>query len=351
MNEIVLERSSAHPDLFPFTLNRSEADIRIGILTIREKWDLLFGIHARPGLDLPEKSTWRVPANFIPDEDSVRRLRHGAGEELHAFHQADRNQFLRYPWDLIQQNDHWIRRDFELLTRGRLSQPLSPTNRSADAHQIFLEPGACVEHAILNAATGPIYIGRNAHVMEGALIRGPFALGEGSVVKMGAVIYGATTVGPACVVGGEIKNSILFGFSNKAHHGYLGDAVIGEFCNLGAGSSNSNVKNTLSEVRVWNEPKQTSIAAGIKCGLFMGDYSRSAINTSFTTGAVVGVCCHIFGVGLSPKYLPSFSWGYNPSLRYELAKALQDIGLWKKLKNQDLTGDEIRTLTHIFEHP
>jgi len=192
--------------------------------------------------------------------------------------------------------------------------------------------------------------------MEGSLIRGPFALCEGATVKMGTKIYGATTVGPYCVVGGEIKNSVLFGFSNKGHDGYLGDAVIGEWCNLGAGTSNSNLKNNAGEVKIRDHRTGRLISAGAKCGLLMGDYSRSAINTSFNTGTVVGVCCNIFGEGLTPKYIPSFSWGYGDegqagvkTGRYDLEKAFRDIASWKRLKGHALTEAEIQNLKYIFE--
>jgi hypothetical protein len=185
--------------------------------------------------------------------------------------------------------------------------------------------------------------------MEGAMIRGPFALCEGGIVKMGAAIYGATTIGPYSVVAGEVKNSVIFGYSNKAHHGYLGDSVIGRWCNLGAGSSNSNLQNNAREVRVWNEPKKEFIPAGQKCGVFIGDYSRSAINTSFNTGTVTAVCCNIFGPGLTPEYIPSFSWGFSNTTSYAIEKALEDIDNWKKLKNERITDTEIRTLNHIFE--
>jgi UDP-N-acetylglucosamine diphosphorylase/glucosamine-1-phosphate N-acetyltransferase len=206
-----------------------------------------------------------------------------------------------------------------------------------------------VEHCFLNASAGPIYIGKNAEIMEGSMIRGPFALCEGSLVKMGSKIYGATTVGPYSIVGGEIKNSVIFGYSNKAHDGYLGDAVIAEWCNLGAGTSNSNLKNNASTVKVWNASENKYIPAGLKCGLLMGDYSRSSINTSFNTGTVVGVCCNVFGHGLTPTYIPSFTWGYESSCRYSLDKALRDIQNWKKLKNQILTEEEIKKLNSIFE--
>src|SRR5436190_2646087 len=166
-----------------------------------------------------------------------------------------------------------------MITSGRVSQPLSTTNKVTAAENVFLEAGAVVEHCILNASTGPIYIGKNALVMEGSVIRGAFALCEGAILKMGSKIYGATTIGPNCVAGGEIKNSVMFGYSNKAHDGYLGDSVIGEWCNLGAGTTNSNVKNTAGEVKVWNNATNEYLPVGIKCGLLMGDYSRAAINT------------------------------------------------------------------------
>jgi len=181
------------------------------------------------------------------------------------------------------------------------------------------------------------------------MIRGPFACCEGATVKMGAKIYGATTLGPYCTGGGEIKNSVFFGYSNKGHDGYLGDAVIGEWCNLGAGVSASNLKNNAGEIGVWHPASQKTLAAGQKCGLLMGDYSRAAINTAFHTGTMVGVCCNIFGEGLPPKYIPDFSWGMDGHTRYEWDKALRDIGNWKKLKNQALTDQEILTLSHIFE--
>jgi UDP-N-acetylglucosamine diphosphorylase/glucosamine-1-phosphate N-acetyltransferase len=236
-----------------------------------------------------------------------------------------------------------------MITEGRISQPVSASNSLAGSENIFFEEGAKAEHCVLNASTGPIYIGRNAEIMEGSFIRGPFAMCEGAVVKMGSKIYGATTLGPYCIAGGEIKNAVMFGYSNKAHDGYLGDSVIGEWCNLGAGTSNSNLKNNAADVRIWNPLTGQSQNAGLKCGLLMGDYSRSAINTSFNTGTVTGVCCNIFGQGLTNTYIPSFSWGAGNTTKYELAKALRDIESWKRLKKQSLTQEEIKTLSHIFE--
>ncbi len=196
----------------------------------------------------------------------------------------------------------------------------------------------------------PIYIGRNAEIMEGSLIRGPFALGHDGVVKMGAKIYGATTIGPCCVAGGEIKNSVMMGYSNKAHDGYLGDAVLGEWCNLGAGTSNSNLKNNASDVKVWHHPTQQFMAAGIKCGLLMGDYSRAAINTSFYTGTVVGICANIFGRWRSRRNLcPALPGAIKDSANTNSRKRSQDIGVWKKFKHKGLSEEEIKRLRTIFE--
>jgi UDP-N-acetylglucosamine diphosphorylase/glucosamine-1-phosphate N-acetyltransferase len=255
---------------------------------------------------------------------------------------------IRFPWDIFQLNDYAIRQDFKLLTQKRKSRKISKSNKIINPSDVFLEKGANIEHSILNASTGPIYIGKNATVQEGAVIRGPFALGENAVIKMGATIYGATTIGPGCVAGGEIKNSVFFANSNKAHGGYIGDSVIGEWCNLGAGTSNSNMKNNASNVRVWTTKGE--INAGLKCGIFVGDYSRTAINSSINTGTVIGVCCNVFGAGLTPKYIPSFSWGSDGLQRYNLDKALVDIDDWQKLKNKKISRNEKTILKYIFEN-
>ncbi len=291
--------------LFPFTLTRPAEDIRVGILTIREKQEMYL-------------------KEFI--------------------------QTIKYPWNIFQQNDREIREDFKAITAGRVSAPIPATVQTIHSGNIFIEPGAKLSHCTINAENGPVYIGMNTEIMEGALIRGPFSLCKGSVVKMGTKIYGATTIGPYCVVGGEIKNSVMFGYSNKAHDGYLGDSVIGEWCNLGAGTSNSNLKNTAADIKIWNNTEKEFINAGIsKCGLLMGDYSRAAINTSFNTGTMVGICSNVFGEGLTPKFIPSFSWGGNTLEKYDLERALKDIANWKKLKGLDITEKEKRQLRLIFD--
>ena len=335
MNALTLVGGSFEEDLFPFSLTRSAADIRCGILTIREKWLVYARYH-------PELNRFSIPANLLPRQDLIDSLLANDSSILHHWPRK-----LLLSTDIIRYNGEEIRQDFDLITRGRRSEPVSATNKlSGDS--VFIEKGAVVEHCFLNTLEGPIYIGKDALVMEGSMIRGPFALGEKGVVKMGAKIYGATSTGPECILGGEIKNSILFGYSNKAHDGYLGDSVIGEWCNLGAGSSNSNIKNSGGEIRYWNPIKNNFVTAGQKSGLMMGDYSRSAINTAFNTGTQIGVCCHVFGIGPTPAYLPSFSWGFHQE-RYALDKAIRHIGHWKKLKNRQLEPEEIKQLNLIFD--
>ena len=350
MNQpVFLSDKEVSEHLFPFTQTRSVADIRIGILTIREKWEKLLQqkVTVLKKDEQPPGNALVFAANIVPTSAFIQSIFDKTGNPT-AEPDYSSVKILQYPWHIFQWNDWALREDFQLITRNRLSEPIPETVQVINAGNIFIEPGAVLQHCILNASTGPIYIGPKAEIMEGALIRGPFSLGEGALVRMGARIYGATTIGRYSMVGGEIKNSILFGYSNKAHDGYLGDSVIGEWCNLGAGTSNSNIKNTASEVNVWHHHGRQYLRAGLKCGLLMGDYSRSAINTSFNTGTVVGVCANIFGEGMPPKFIPSFTWGNKGLSLYEFEKALADISNWKKLKNQTLTEAEISQLKHIF---
>jgi len=337
MNAITLSENLIKNNLYPFTLTRSVIDIRIGIFTLREKWKILSG----EKIEIQEDGL--LAANIIPTKQIIEDLRKN---DLQAILSSAKK--IEYPWDIFRLNDELIRQDFSIIKHEKKSKSISSTNKIISPENIFIEEGAIIEHCILNASLGPIYIGKNAEIMEGSMIRGPFVLCENSIVKMGSKIYGATTIGKNCVVGGEIKNSVISDFSNKAHEGYLGDSVIGEWCNIGAGTSNSNIKNTATDVMVWNDLSNQFSSAGIKCGLIMGDYSRCAINTSFNTGTVVGVCCNIFGNGLTPKHIRSFSWGFDES-EYEFEKAIKDISNWKKLKKQSITDVEIRTLKHIFE--
>ena len=354
MDILTLEDTSCTDDLLPFTATRSVLDIRMGILTFREKWASLLGpdsFRVIPGIAGPA-----LPANLLPTRALAARIREELAREGGPLTQASIDRILthgrliRYPWQIFGHNGEALLEDFEILTTGRSSQPIPPDVQALNPEKIFIETGARLNPGIvLNASTGPIYIGRNAEIMEGTLIRGPFAAGEGAVVKMGTKIYGATTLGPYCTAGGEIKNVVFFGYSNKGHDGYLGDAVIGEWCNLGAGVSASNLKNNAGEVRVYHPASQTWLNAGSKCGLLMGDYSRAAINTAFDTGTLVGVCCHIFGAAGPAKYIPDFTWGTVDPCRYQWEKVLRDIDNWKKLKNRSLSQQEILALRHIFE--
>lgn len=321
--------------LYPFSLTRPVSEIRIGILTIREKWNFV-----------PVNTTTSVHSNHIPSYKKLTAFKNG-----NTVYQDVDPVSIEHPWQIFELNDWAIRQDFELITTGRSSQKISSTNKIINPENIFLEEGVIMEHCFVNASKGPVYIGRNAEIMEGCMVRGSLSVGEGAVVKMGAKIYGATTIGPYCIAGGEIKNSVFFGYSNKGHDGYLGDSVIGEWCNLGAGTSNSNLKNNAGQVSAWDEGTGNNVTVGTKCGLLMGDYSRSSINTSFNTGTVTGVCCNIFGEGLKGPHIPSFSWcGPSATTRYEFDKAIRDIANWKKLKKHFLQEAEIKQLRHIFDN-
>jgi UDP-N-acetylglucosamine diphosphorylase/glucosamine-1-phosphate N-acetyltransferase len=371
--------------LFPFTHTRPVAACRIGLLSIREKWEKWLGIspisyftldylqEKFPLIKAPKNAiTILLNGHLLPSAAIVAAVTGlEPGQEIYKNGRllakavsgddffvptAGRIDFegdiirIDQPWHIAQYNDAAIRDDFALLTKRRKSASISPTNRVENPKQIFLEPGAKVEHSVLNASTGPIYIGKNAEVMEGCLIRGPFGMGEHAVLKMGARIYGATSIGRHCVAGGEIKNSVFFDHSNKGHDGYLGDAVIGEWCNLGANTSCSNLKNNAREVRVWMEARQEAWSAGTKCGVIMGDYSRCGINTMFNTGTVVGVSCNVFGGNFPPKYLPSFSWGgAGLTDRYRLTEALRDADSWMQLKGASLSEQDRQILTRIFQ--
>ncbi|MEO6730071.1 MAG: putative sugar nucleotidyl transferase [Ferruginibacter sp.] len=353
---IFLDDTEASLNLYPFTATRHAIDIRVGILTIREKWAYFpqFELIDDAPAFTPDSSNAQsissitIGADIIPTKDWLSKfeeLMAQSGFENIALTESDCVKRLKYPWQIFQHNEWALRKDYEMITAGRSSQPISSTNKIVGAENIFLEKGAFVEHSILNASAGPIYIGKDAQVMEGCMIRGAFALCEGAILKMGSKIYGATTVGPFCTAAGEIKNSIMFGYSNKAHDGYLGDSVIGEWCNLGAGTTNSNVKNTAGEVKVWSNAANDYLPVGLKCGLLMGDYSRSAINTSFNTGTVVGVCCNIFGSHFPPKFVADFTWGKE---RYTFEKVLKDISNWKKLKGESITEPEKQKLKHLY---
>ena len=337
---IYLDEAGISSQLVPFTRTRHVTDIRVGILTIREKWALL-GYTVFTGDDV--EGTIHIPANILPTRASAKSIIElaQANEE---FDQFDR---IEFPWHIFQLNDAAIRADFELITHNRQTVPIPGHVTVQHPQSLFLEEHVkLAPSVVINASTGPVYIGKGAEIMEGVCIRGPFALGANSVVKMGATIYGGTSAGPNCVLGGEIKNTVIFGNSNKAHHGYLGDSVIGEWCNLGAGTSNSNVKNTGGDVKFQLEAGGVKHPAGMKAGLLMGDYTRAAINTSFNTGTVAGVCSNIFQPNPA-TFIPDFQWGDQ---QYEFDKAIRDINNWKRMKGAEISQDEINILQKLYSH-
>ncbi len=380
----ILTDGNRREDLFPLTLTRPVADIRIGILTIREKWEkwLDAPMSFRTEAYLSEKFplNWKednivIDGSYLPNADLVKaiqglepeealmddgeciayRTRKGEGNfDAHAFKTIPHDFggiSVKNTWDIFSRNGEAMEADFKLVTQGRKSQPISSTNRVLAPENIFIEEGASMEFCILNATNGPIYIGKNAQVMEGCMIRGGFALCEGGILKMGAKIYGPTTAGPHCKLGGEVNNSVLFANSNKGHDGYLGNSVLGEWCNLGADTNNSNLKNNYAEVRLWNYKTQGFAKTGLQfCGLIMGDHSKCGINTMFNTGTVVGVSANIFGTGFPRNFIPSFSWGGASGFTTFLPqKAIEVAMVVMKRRNLECNEIESRILGHVFE--
>ena len=327
MNYILFDGPSRN-NLLPFTYTRPVADIRIGILTIREKWETFLGSTITtvtedylsdkyPMVEMPENVM--INASYLPNESIVsviKDLKENQavfnGEDIVAFYTREAQEDIDFDaydaleynediikivhtWDIFSKNGEAIQEDFNLITKNRKSQPIPVSNNIIAPENIFIEEGASLEFATLNASNGPIYIGRNSEIMEGALIRGPLALCNDAGIKLGTKIYGPTTIGPYSKVGGEIKNSVIFENSNKGHEGYLGNSVIGEWCNIGADSNNSNLKNNYAEVRMWDYQTEGFARTGLQfCGLMMGDHSKCGINTMFNTGTVVGVSANIF---------------------------------------------------------
>lgn len=345
MNQIVLfDDPAIRGSLLPFTFTRPVADIRVGILKISEKWrkhtskEVFYLTQEYLQAKFPRNSAPALAINgaWLPDTGSFGQLKNlkpnqslywgktliatyiGETEKNMGF-AADREivqlesepTLIQKSWNIFQFNSSEIKKDFELLTKGRKSQPVNDPHTVVYAPEnIFIEEGAKIRAAVLNAEAGPIYIGKNTEIQEGALIRGPFALCEGSTVNMGAKLRGDTTVGPFSKVGGEISNAVFFGYSNKGHDGFLGNSVIGEWCNLGADTNTSNLKNNYAAVKLWDYTKGGFSNTGLQfCGLMMGDHSKCGINTMFNTGTVVGVGANIFGDGFPRNFIPSFSWG------------------------------------------
>lgn len=370
--------------LLPFTFTRPVADIRVGILTIREKWEKYLGyttttiteeylMEKYPMVEMEENVM--VNASFLPNEvlaEMVMALEANQaifkGEDVIAFYTKDTQEEVDFdnyeiidcneeclrienPWDIFQKNDAAIREDFELLTEGRTSQPIPSSVNVISAENIFIEEGAKLEFVTLNASTGPIYIGKNSEIMENSVIRGPFALCEEAQVKLATKVYGATTVGPHSRIGGEVNNSVLFGYSNKGHDGFLGNSVLGEWCNLGADTNNSNLKNNYEEVKLWSYEKEGFVKTGLQfCGLMMGDHSKCGINTMFNTGTVVGVSANIFGSGFPRNFVPSFSWGGAAGFStYITKKAFETARIVMSRRHVEFTEQDAAILEHIFE--
>jgi len=370
--------------LLPFTFTRPVADILIGIMTIRQKWEARLGSTITtitedylstkfPMVEMEENVM--INAAYLPNDmlaELVSDLKENQaifkGDDVIAFFTTENQEevdfdsyeiiqyngdalTVEHTWDIFSKNDAAIREDFIYLTEDRKSQPIPKSVNVIAPENVFIEEGAKLEFVTLNASTGPIYIGKNAEIMEGTVIRGPFALCENAQVKLNAKVYGATTVGPGSRIGGEVKNSILFANSNKGHDGFLGDSVLGEWCNIGADSNNSNLKNNYEEVKLWSYETEGFAKTGLQfCGLMMGDHSKCGINTMFNTGTVVGVSTNIFGSGFPRNFVPSFSWGGAAGFTtYVTKKAFETAKLVMGRRNIDFDETESAILEHIFE--
>ncbi len=387
MNYILFDDKS-WDNLLPLTFTKPTCEVRAGILTIKEKWEKLLNakLSYLTKEYLQKKYTLNIDTDnilingsLVPDSNLIEQVHNlkineaivknnkilivklekkdVAGFDFNTIDKYTNKEYsedvveIIWPWDIFRLNEENIKSDFDLLTKGRDSALLSNTNNVIGLENIFIEEGAKIEFATLNASTGPIYIGKDAEIMENSVIRGPFALCDHSVVKMAAKIYGPTTVGPHSKVGGEINNSVIFGYSNKAHDGFLGNSVIGEWCNLGADTNNSNLKNNYTEVRLWNYESKRFIKTGLQfCGLIMGDHSKCAINTMFNTGTVVGVNANIFGEGFPRNFIPSFSWGGAHGFTvYGIDKAFEVAEIVMERRGIKLNQIEKNILKEIFE--
>ena len=383
MNYILFDGPSRN-NLLPFTYTRPVADIRVGILTIREKWEKYLGYTTTtitkeylsekyPMVEMEDNIL--INASYLPTYELielVKGLQKNQAifkeEDVIAFYTKDSQEDVDFDsyhiiefsetvlkientWDIFSKNGDAIQEDFELLTKGRKSQPIPISNNVLGAEHIFIEAGAKLECVTLNGNSGPIYIGEDAEIMEGSVIRGPFALCNNATVKLSAKIYGPTTVGPHSKVGGEVNNSVLFGYSNKGHDGFLGNSVLGEWCNLGADTNNSNLKNNYAEVRLWDYQTEGFTRTGLQfCGLMMGDHSKCGINTMFNTGTVVGVSANIFGSGFPRNFVPSFSWGGSSGFKtYLTKKAFEVAKVVMARRDIEFSSEDQLILDHIFE--
>lgn len=390
MRNIILFDNEGRDRLLPFTFLRPVADLRIGILTIREKWEhwlngtasyitqeylndrfpisilqenFVINAGVLPStqlvklildLDFNEAllKDGELIATKLTDRQFAKVINNDEIEMLSGMELGDTEfTFINRLPDIYLHNAAAIQSDFELITKGRTSEPISATNTILGDHPIFLEPGAKVEASILNASDGPIYIGKDAEIMEGCMVRGSFALGEHGVLKMGAKIYSGTSIGPWSKVGGEVSNSVIFAYANKGHDGFLGNSVLGEWVNIGADTNNSNLKNNYDEVKLWDYSTGRFEKTGQQfCGLFMGDHSKCGINTMFNTGTVVGISCNIFGEGFPRNFIPSFSWGgHHGYTTYKTDKAFETADRMMQRRNQEMGPDDRVIFLRVFE--
>lgn len=380
MNAVLFDDPGIRLDLMPFTLTRPVGAIRVGILTIEEKWRRLTGgtVHFATvdylGEKFPPPSGGEklfINGALCPEEDLIDAIDAlASGESLvskgvllavRGNKPEPTSKSREYPssvllvdqvWKIFQHNAAQIRKDFALITKGRKSQLIQdPHTRVYAPENIFLEEDVQLTACVLNASAGPIYLGKGSQVQESAVIRGPFSLGEDSVVNMGAKMRGDTTIGPRCKVGGEINNTVIFGYSNKAHDGFLGSSVIGEWCNLGADTNNSNLKNNYEEVKIWSYRKGGFASTGLQfCGLMMGDHSKCGINTMFNTGTVVGVSANIFGDGFPRTFIPSFAWGGAAGFTtFRLNKVFETASRVMERRKLTLTETDKKILAALFE--
>lgn len=379
---IVLFDSKERINFLPLTYTRPMADMRMGIMTFRERWDrYLDGSSSSLTEDYLSR---KYPMTLESDNvfihgtlvathklvEQIQQLALGQGlmyeGDLIVYRSSkkveDLNELqlieidfevlvIKHVWELFVKNDEVLRTDFELITKDRVSAPIPDHCTVINPNQFFMEEGAAISCSVFNASTGPIYIGKNAEVMESSAIRGPFSLGEESTVKMASKFYGAISIGPHCKVGGEINNAIVFGYSNKGHDGFLGNSVIGEWCNIGADTNTSNLKNDYSITRLWNYDQNKFVSTGRQfCGLIMGDHSKSAINTMFNTATVVGVSSTVFGSGFVKNFVPSFSWGGDKnSTTYLLNKALDTAERVMERRSIVLSKEDKAILEEVFE--
>ncbi|MDP5062817.1 MAG: GlmU family protein [Maribacter sp.] len=381
---VILFDGPRRDHLLPFTFTRPVSEIRVGIMTLKERWEAFLKVSVTSltedylSIKYPvnlEDANVFIDASVLPSNEllkAVKALQSGevlmSGELIIAYVAAvsktidELSAFdtITFKGDIVQINNTWdifdknaaiLQFDFDFITKGRKSQPISKTNQLIHPERIFLEEGAKVEFSILNATDGPIYLGKNSEIWEGSLIRGGLALCDHAIVKMGGKLYGATTIGPYSKVCGEISNSVIFGYSSKGHEGYLGNAVLGEWCNIGADSNNSNLKNNYAKVRLWNYATESFEQTGLQfCGLMMGDHSKTAINTMFNTGTVIGVNSNIYVPGFPRNFVPSFSWGGASGFTaYQPAKAFYAAKVMMARRGVEFDDVEANILTHVFE--